>query len=272
MKNILVPCDFSKPAEDAFRFAIDIAKQSGGEVHVLYVIDMTFLNGHPTLSNAYAFNVNFLKDIERESDEKFRVIWSRYAPFTMKVGFRHVISSLVPEVDKYIKEYNIDLVIMGTHGKGNAIVGSNADKVVRRSPVPVFSIRSYPKQIQKIILPVMQVKPDGKFVDVVKNLQEFFDAHLYIVSINTPLYFRNDPEAMRDLEKFASGVFSNYTLHIRSDYTVETGIANFTTEIEADLIAMGTHGWKGLLHLVVGSVAEDLINLLKTPVWTLHVK
>ncbi len=61
MKNILVPCDFSKPAEDAFRFAIDIAKRSGGEVHVLYVIDMTSLHGHPTLSNAYAFNRPFFE-------------------------------------------------------------------------------------------------------------------------------------------------------------------------------------------------------------------
>jgi len=61
MKNILIPCDFSKPAEEAFRFAVNIAKQNDGQVHVLYVIDITFLHGNPTLSNAFAFNAGFLK-------------------------------------------------------------------------------------------------------------------------------------------------------------------------------------------------------------------
>jgi hypothetical protein len=210
--------------------------------------------------------VHFLRDIERESDEKFRVIWSHYAPVTMKVSFKHAISSLVPEVEKYIKEHQIDLVIVSTHGKGNAIVGSNADKIVRRSQVPVLSIRSCPKQIPKIILPVMQVKPDGKFIDAVKNLQEFFDAHLHIVSINTPLYFRNNPDAMRDLEKFANGVFSNYTLHIRSDYTVETGIANFATEIEADLIAQG-YTWLEGPAIIRAKAPKASVDLLIPPWW-----
>ncbi|MBT1690739.1 universal stress protein [Dawidia soli] len=272
MKNILVPCDFSKPAEDAFRFAIDIARQSGGQVHVLYVINMTFLHGRPSMSNAYAFNLNFLKDIEKESDEKFRVMWSRYAPFTMKVMFRHVISSLVPEVEQYIRDYAIDLVIMGTHGEGNAVIGSNTDKVVRRSPVPVLSVRTYPGRIEKIILPIMGAHENRHFVDAVKELQTFFQAHLHIVYINTPLYFRNEPDALHDLERFAQGKFTNYTLYIRSDYTVEAGIAHFATEIDADLIALGTHAWKGLLHLIVGSVAEDLINNLKTPIWTFHLR
>ncbi len=44
MKKILVPCDFSPPAQEAFRFAVNIALQNAGEIHVLYVIDGSIAN------------------------------------------------------------------------------------------------------------------------------------------------------------------------------------------------------------------------------------
>jgi nucleotide-binding universal stress UspA family protein len=272
MKNILVPCDFSKPAEEAFRFAVNIAKQSHGEVHVLYVIDITFLHGNPTLANAYTFNVNFLKEIENESYEKFKAMWSRHAPMTMKVRFKHIVSSLVPEIENYIRENAIDLVVMGTRGEGNGTFGSNTDKVVRHAPVPVLSVRTCPNELKNIVLPVMDFKLDAVFVEAIKNLQSFFGAHLQILYINTPLFFRNDKDAMKDLEQFAKERFTNYSVYVRSDYTAETGIAHFVKEKQTDMVAMGTHAWKGLTHFFVGSISEDVINHLTLPIWTLCLK
>jgi nucleotide-binding universal stress UspA family protein len=272
MKNILVPCDFSKPAEEAFKFAVNIAQQSDGQVHVLYVVDITFLNGNPTLTHSYAFNVNFLNDIEKETEQKFQKMWERHAPLTMKVKFKHVISSLTAEAERYIVENGIDLVVMGTHGQGNAGFGSNTERVVRHATVPVLSVRTCPAKIKNIVLPVMSHKLDDRFVQAIKNLQTFFDAKLHLLYVNTPLYFRNDRDSLNDLEGFARKTFSNYSVQVRSDYSVEEGIAHYAHEINADMIAMGTHAWKGLMHLIVGSITEDIVSRIPMPIWTYSLK
>lgn len=268
MKNILVPCDFSKPAEEAFKFAVTIASQSQGEIHVLYVVDITFLRGNPTLSNTYAFNVNFVKEIEQESDQKFQKMWSKYAPMTMKIKFRHVISSLTSEVENYIITNKIDLVVMGTHGEGNATVGSNTEKIVRNVTVPVLSIRTAPEHIKNIVLPVLPNWTGEQFVAEVKHLQSFFDAKIHLLYVNTPLFFKSDPDSTRDLAVFAKANFQNYSVNVCSDYTIDDGIRHFAKKINADMIAMGTHAWKGLAHLIIGSTAEDVVNHIKMPIWT----
>lgn len=270
MKNILVPCDFSKPAEEAFKFAITIAGQSKGEIHVLYVIDTTFLKGSPSLSYSYAFNVDFLKEIEREADQKFHIMWGKYAPMTMKIRFRHVISSLTEEIENYIKLNDIDLVVMGTHGEGNATFGSNTDKIVRSVNVPVLAILTAPAKVENIVLPVLPNQADENFINGIKDLQAFFQAKLHLLYVNTPLFFKSDPDANKELEEFARKKgFSNYTTNVRSDYSIEAGITHFAKEINSDMIAMGTHAWKGLWHFFIGSTAEDLVNHVKIPVWTI---
>jgi nucleotide-binding universal stress UspA family protein len=270
MKKILVPCDFSKPAEEAFKFAVHIAGQSKGEIHVLYVIDITFLRGTPTLSYSYAFNVNFLKEIEMDTDQKFQIMCGRYAPVTMKVKFKHVISSLTSEVENYVKANGIDLVIMGTHGEGNATFGSNTEKIVRNAPVPVISVRTSPANIKNIVLPLLPNQTDDNFIKEVKSLQDFFQAKLHLLYINTPLFFRSDPASINQLQTFAKRKgLSNYTIHVRSDYSIEDGIAHFAKETNSDMIAIGTHAWKGLAHMFIGSTAEQMVNHIKIPIWTL---
>ncbi|MFZ6012549.1 MAG: universal stress protein [Bacteroidota bacterium] len=274
MKNILVPCDFSKTAEEAFKFAVSIANQSKGQIHVLYVIDITFLRDNPTLENSFAFDLNFLTEIEKEAEQKFQIMRGHYAPLTMPVKFTHVISSLTAEIENYIVANQIDLVLMGTHGDSKATFGSNTEKIVRNSTVPVLSIRTAPDHIRNIVLPLIPNQADDDhFIQAVKQLQEFFQAKIHLLYINTPLFFKNDTDSNEQLGKFASAKqFSNYTLNVRSDFSIEAGITYFAKEINADMVAMGTHAWKGLAHFFVGSTAEDLVNHLKKPIWTLCLK
>lgn len=272
MKNILVPCDFSRPAEEAFKFAVKIASQSHGAIHVLYVIDITFLRGNPTLSHSYAFNLNFLTEIEKEVEQKFQILRGRYAPFAMEVKFKHIISSLNAEVENYVKVNNIDLVLIGTHGEGNSAFGSNAEKIVRNSTVPVISVRTAPGQVRNIVFPLIPGQGRKPFVEAVKDLQAFFDARIYLLYINTPLFFRNDNDSQKELAQFAQdNNFSNFDAVVRSDYSLEDGVRHFVNEVHADMVALGTHGWKGLTHLFIGSAAEDVVNHFKIPVWTRHL-
>jgi hypothetical protein len=107
----------------------------------------------------------------------------------------------------------------------------------------------------------------------VKTLQNFFDAKLHLVFINTPAFFRRDTDTVPQLEKFAKRfMLKNYTLNVFNDMTEEDGIINFSKMQQADMVAMRTHGRKGLAHLGFGSIAEDVVNHIDCPIWTMKVK
>jgi nucleotide-binding universal stress UspA family protein len=270
MKNILVPCDFSKPAREAFQFAVTLATESKGRIHVLYILDITFLHGNPTLAYSYAFNVSFLKDMETEAETKFQNMWTKYAPLEMPVKFTHVTGSLQSEILKYIPENNIDLVVMGTHGEGGNTWGSNTQRIVRHAQVPVCAIRKKPAvAIRDIVVPIIPDRADKHFCDELKKLQVFFNATIIFLWVNTPQIFKSDTDSIQELQQFATAnEFTNYVLHVRSDYNTEEGIYRFTREMHADMIAIGTQGWKGFMHFFNGSIAEDIVNHIDVPVWT----
>jgi nucleotide-binding universal stress UspA family protein len=181
-------------------------------------------------------------------------------------------------INDYIKSQNIDLVIMGSHGASGVrefFIGSNAEKMVRNSSVPVLILKNYYKgPIKNIVFPnTLETEKQEDLVMKVKALQNFFKAQLHIVWINTPLNFTSDRVTRERLNKFAKRfMFKDYTIHVFNHGDEEQGILHFTQQIGGNLIAMGTNSRKGLAHVVSGSLAEDIVNHTQTPVWTYSLK
>jgi hypothetical protein len=74
------------------------------------------------------------------------------------------------------------------------------------------------------------------------------------------------------IQEFVKGIdFENYTFTFYNDLSIETGVLNFSKEIEADLIGISTHGRQGLSHFINGSISEDLVNHAKRPVITFKI-
>jgi nucleotide-binding universal stress UspA family protein len=64
----------------------------------------------------------------------------------------------------------------------------------------------------------------------------------------------------------------NYTANVFSDFSEEDGIIDFATSVNADMIAMATHGRSGFAHVLAGSIAEDVVNHSSKPVLTFVTK
>jgi nucleotide-binding universal stress UspA family protein len=100
-------------------------------------------------------------------------------------------------------------------------------------------------------------------------MQLLLDAEFYFVFINTPGNFKTSREAFSQLEKFIHKFkFKDVHTQIYNSMSEESGILEFADDIGADLIAMATHGRTGILHLLTGSITEDVVNHSKRPVWT----
>ena len=277
MKKILVPCDFSKPAINAFRFALDLASQSGGTVHLVNIVELPVL--HDTvIMPVLNFEQELLDDLRENAEKSFAKITGKYKTNDVAVKTVVEFGSVHAKIQNYIVEQGIDLVVMGSHGASGArefFIGSNAERIVRNSTAPVLVLKDYYKgPVKNIVFPnTLDTENQEDLTMKVKALQNFFGAHLHIVWINTPVNFTSDDITLKRLEAFAKRfMLKNYTLNIVNDTNTEQGILQFANRIDGDLIAMATHARKGVSHLIYGSLAEDVVNHTKGLVWTYALK
>jgi nucleotide-binding universal stress UspA family protein len=273
MKKILVPCDFSNTAVQAFRFACQIATISKGEVYLLNIIELPSIHSS-ALVPIQAYENAFLKEVKTKTHKNFEKMKEKWAGKT-KIHFALEHGSVTEGVRRYVDKKKIDLIVMGTHGSSGLkeyMVGSNAEKIVRSANVPVISIKKFMKlsSLTNVIFPTDLRDVNKKLINEVKLLQHFLKAKLHIVYVNVPSLFTPDHSSEKRLIQFANDFqFKNCSIHIYNDIDEESGIINFASKFKYKIIAMSTHGRKGLNHLMRGSVAEDVVNHLDTPIWTL---
>jgi nucleotide-binding universal stress UspA family protein len=277
MKKILVPCDFSKPAISAYRQALGVAAQSNGVVHLLHVLEPPILNDTmlmPTLT----FEEDLMKEMKEKAKTEFNNVITQNKVDHVKVSFDIQYGAVPTVVQEYIKEHEIDLVIMGSTGASGFkeyFIGSNAERVVRLSSVPVLVIKEYYEwPVKNIVFPnELDIEHQEDLIIKVKELQDFFKAKLHIVYINTPSNFVIDSVIRTQLQDFADRyMLKDYSVNIYNHISTQEGVIAFTKMIEADLIAIGTHGRKGINHFMKGSIAEDLVNHTKSMIWTYKLK
>ncbi len=274
MKKILVPCDFSDPAVEAFKFAVSIAEKSSGTVHLLHVVELPVLYDSAAV---LSFEQAYMSDRKKEVLKGFKKLEEKYAkdvPINIKAHVEY--GGAVPVIRRMITETKADLVVLGTHGaKGlkEFVIGSNTEKIVRSSPVPVISLKKTIKSVKSIVLPTPPDFELEKLTLEVKELQSFFGATMHVLYVNTPARFRTDAQIKQSMKEFAKRfMLKNYTLNIYNDISEEDGIKNFSRDIKADIIAMRTHGRRGIAHLASGSIAEDVVNHIDCAIWTYVVK
>ena len=132
MKNILVPCDFSKPAVNAFRFALDIAGRSKGIVYLLNVIELPAIH-NPIIMPVISFEKEFLNELKEKTSKEFDKIITKYKPDAVEVRTEVSFGAAFRMIQDFIKKKKIDIVIMGSHGATGIreyFIGSNAVKFV----------------------------------------------------------------------------------------------------------------------------------------------
>lgn len=282
MKKILVPTDFSKPAKLATDVAIALAKKVKAQVVLLHILEQ------PT---SKSFNVSgeaskgdsledklFTKRLIDKAKSELSVIIEEAENDGVKVTGQLRMGNPFHGMRTMITELNVDLVVMGTSGRSKLeemLVGSNTEKVVRHAHCPVLTIHEKPSNsdFKNIVYATSMSENEKSFSDVIKYVQEIYNATIHLVRINTPLNFRPDTEVKMIMSNFAKKLkLKNYTLNVFNDHSEEEGIIHFAGSINADLIGMATHGRTGFAHVMAGSVAEDVVTHSKRPVLTFVVK
>ena len=275
MSNILVPCDFSGQALDAFRFAIELAQPEADEIELLHIIELPVLND-TTLMPTLSFEAEYMKEAAELARKNFQRM---IKPVKKKIGLSWSVEYGNPAstILFHVKRKKSDLVVMGTKGASGLkeyFVGSNTEKIVRLCPVPVVAV---PKgvsiaSLKHLVFPTLLTGDQDALMNEVKALQETLKARLHVVFINTPALFRRDKESQELMDRLVRRhKLVRYTLNVHNDISEEEGIVNFANKVGNCIVVMGTHGRRGLGHLMTGSVTEDVVNHIKSPVWTFRI-
>ncbi len=289
MKRILIPTDFSEQAGYAMDLACQIALKTNSELIVIHVLDHTGLfdfamgnSAFPILGNLTGLDLDldkeFLDSLYRIAEEKCNKFLKPFEKPELKITSKIKVGNAFYYITEEISEHNINLVIIGSKGSNGieeAMIGSNTEKVVRHAKCPVLTVKQKIsiENINNIVLATNFKNENSHVTEEIMNLQEVFEAKLHLVRVNTPTNFETNRNIMGLAEEFVKeNNIANYTLNIYSDKVEEDGIVFFAQDINADLIAMATHGRTGLLHLLSGSIAEDVVNHAKRPVWTFRLK
>lgn len=279
MKKVLVPVDFSEESMNALRFAVDLTAKSGGEIGLLHIIAMPVLQDSPRMP-VERYRGPLIDKMKTAAHFKFLQLIQEHNRENVRISTDVLVNNHIHQtIAKHAEKHNFDTVIMGTRGASGIrewIIGSNTEKLVRTCPVPVLAVKKYTPglRVKNIVFPnMLDTEHQEDLVTKIKVLQNFFQAELHIVWINTPAVSKPDADVRQRLKEFARRyMLKDYTIHVFNFTDEETGILEFTRQINGDLIAMGTRGLKGIAHLLLGSVAEDLVNHVQYPVWTYCTK
>lgn len=274
MKKILVPTDFSKEAENALKVAAQLAKKHDCEIYLLHMLELPLqevdaLSTHSALPEAMFFMKLAHQKFEDMMAKDYLKGIELHEIVKNHQAFNGVIDSC--------HEHGVDMIIMGSHGASGfkeMFIGSNAEKVVRTSDIPVLVIKNEHENftVNDFVF-ASDFKKDNK--ETYRQAADFakaFDAKIHLLMVNTANNFATTSEANKRVKDFIKDYdFDNYTINIYNDESVENGILNFSKDINADLIGISTHGRQGIAHFFNGSISEDLVNHANRPVITFKI-
>ena len=274
MKRILVPTDFSDHAMYALKAAAQIAKEHDAELLLLNLLDL------PThMNDAVSSGVNIPEVMLflNKTNERLDDLLEEDFLDNVKVSAVAKIEKAFQGIVKYSEEHGVDLIVMGSHGQSgfqDMIIGSNTEKIVRASNIPVLVIKQEMDNFKsKNVVFASDFsneikKPFEKLVAFAKILK----AHLNLVMINTPNSFKSNLVAEKRMSDFMQDFdLTDFSLHIYNDTNVEKGVLNFANKMDADIISVCTHGRTTFAHFFVGSISEDLMNRAPKPVLTFKI-
>ena len=275
MYKILVPVDFSEKSNYAVKMAAKIGKNIEAEIYLLHLVELP--SGIVDMGAGSNFSIPESMMYLRKVKEKILDLKATYFHDDQIVKYSIKFQNPFEGITDYVKKINANLIVMGSKGVSDfeeMIIGSNTEKVVRTSTIPVIVVKADSKKFKFKKLVFASNYDDenkGAFVDFL-NFAKQFKTEIHLLKINTASSFENSFITKEKIKNFIKDFdLPKNTIHIHNDESVVKGITNFAKEIEADLIALTTHGRSGLSNLFNSSIAKSVSKSVLRPVITFKI-
>lgn len=275
-KKIIITTDFSETSMLAIKHGAFLAQYTKGSVYLVHVITR-----HWEKFNVFTPSIT-LENLEKASDSLQKKLDELANDIRKEYGVEvtTIVNSGNPttEIIKIAKEIEAGLIVMGTHGYSSwedLTIGSNALKVITKSPCPVMTMsqRSDELGYHKIVLPIDNSEHSRHKVNYTIELAKQFSAHIYAIGLLSPDEESKKPAMNVVLHQIVAiakekGVVCEYVLkeHVKNR-AVET--VEYANTVGADLICIMTDQDAELSGFFLGPYALQVIHHSKVPVISL---
>lgn len=288
--HIAIATDFSEHAERAVVIGADIAQRSGADVTLLHVFDpspyMQLLEPRSPDQAEQAMGDAARKELERLAGEHLKGVER-----VRTAALRH--ASAPAGICEYAREHDVDLVVVGTQGRtglARVLMGSCAARLVRHAHCDVLVVRGDTSDwnVRHIVAPTDLSDNASAAIAAAGQIHETFGGRLSLLhvldetvpipSIETFGLANSDTLARRlkeDLEGIRTTLFvddETISSHVLVGETPAPGICRWAKEHDAQLVVVATHGRTGLAAMLIGSVAEQVVQQAPCPVLTVRGK
>jgi nucleotide-binding universal stress UspA family protein len=295
LKKILLPTDFSRCAEQALAHTVFLAEKYNAEIHLLHVL--TLFEDQPILVNdEIAETEEMIRKLEDVVEKQLNKVVNYHDSDDLAIiTTKKRAMSAAPVILEYASDEDIDLIVMGTHGRrglGHLLLGSATEEVVRMAKCPVFSVRESEKPksleaINKVLVPVDFSDHSKSALAYASEIASSYRAQLQLLHIieetTHPAYSLSGKSSKIDL---VPGIEEDYRKKIRqmiqetgiplegTEIIINSGqaaleIIKFADENLSDLIVIATHGLTGIERFLLGSVTEKVVRMAPCPVFTI---
>lgn len=297
--HILFPTDFSHYAMNALKYAVAFARAYDGVIHAVHVLD----------SALFSVGVSHGAWLTRSDAESLEHTMRSHAETRLETLVKRIAQEGVeahPHIafDKpgrgiiaLAEELACDLIVIATHGRtgfDHIVFGSVAEQVVRRSPVPVLSVKhpahdfvsddNLELHLRRVLFPTDFSEPAERALPMAASLCREFDAALVLFHASElPVVlpeFMPDSAAtigadMQALAQESLARLQGSLTGLRVETEVSPGvpyreICNAVERMEADLVVLPTHGRSGVTQALFGSVAAKVVRRAACPVLTIR--
>jgi nucleotide-binding universal stress UspA family protein len=289
--SILYPTDFSKCASHALPHTLHLARQYSAEIHLLHALVLH--EADPGNAAHRLPNMEELYQIlEEHAREQMQAAVEEHGGLKIQQAQLRGISAAATILE-YAAENEIDLVVMGTHGRRGLrrlLLGSVAEEVVRLAPCPVLTVPERQDgravdAVERIVVPVDFSEHAKLALAYANHLATQYAAVLHLVHIVDEVIYPDFyppvmpsggsiTEELRDqsLERLRA-LLAEVDADLSAEVHVRAGraapaIAKFAESEDADLIVIASHGLTGISHILLGSVTEQLVRRAPCPVFT----
>lgn len=273
MNDILVGIDFSDCSINALEHALTIAKKAEKKIMMVWV------NCPESKKELLPFNSENIID---EVNSRFEKLVLKYQPILkQRINYEIREGKIYQEIVKSAEENNVLLIVVGTHGASGFEefwIGSNANKIISATYIPVITIRGnvdVDRELKKIVLPIDSTPETRQKIIFTVLIAGYFNAEIHVLA----LYSGNSLSIRERVDKYAKQVieylneesiryhyFSQKTDHITNS-TIE-----YAKKIDANLISIMTEQEYTASNILLGSYASQMVNNSPVPVLNIHPK
>jgi nucleotide-binding universal stress UspA family protein len=296
IRNILVPVDFSEMSEPAIETAHRLAQRFGAAVHFVHVQECYYPAGFMVPGAPMPMSmITFRQDDADRIRTQLGELAEKHGIPISNCHMRNDVP-VFNGVCKVARQMKADLIVMQTHGHtgmARFFEGSHAERIVQHAPCPVLVARKCGREasgqrisesIDRILVPVDFSRSSFEALEYAIEFAEKVAARLIVFhAVHLGYAFSADGYAMCDLSVLIKDVRKGAEQEMQKFVRLAkfrgvkfetivkiapptSEICAFAEECDADLIITATHGRTGLKHLLMGSVAEQVVRYARQPV------